>query len=107
MSISVAHNGHACATVVPGDVLEIDGNADARIIQLMPETPVSRFRLNDLARRRLAAMVKQTGYSEAQLVEIAITDLRAKLLHGEGVRMTIPEEPDDDPKSHKKAARVA
>ena len=73
----------------------------------MPETPVSRFRLNELARRRLKAMAAQTGKSESELVELAITDLRARLLRGEGVVMTIPDDPDDGPKSHKRPRRVA
>jgi hypothetical protein len=85
----------------------VDGRFQARIIELMPETPVSRFRLNELARRRLAAMVKQTGKSDAELVELAITDLRARLLRGEGVVMTIPDEPIDPPRGHKRDRRVA
>lgn len=87
--------------------MEVDGGADARIIQLMPETPVSRFRLNALAVRRLKAMMAQTGKTDVELVEIAITDLRARLLRGEGVVMTIPEEPDDSPKGHKRRSSVA
>jgi hypothetical protein len=78
-----------------------------RIIELMAATPVSRFRLNDLARRRLAAMAGQTGKSESELVELAITNLRAQLLRGEGVVMTIPDEPGDGPKGHKRRTRAA
>jgi hypothetical protein len=81
--------------------VELDGSFEARIIQLMPETPVSRFRINELARRRLQAMSKQTG----KLVELAITNLRAALLHGAPVVMTIPDDPDDGPKAHKRGGR--
>ena len=73
----------------------------------MAETPVSRFRLNEVARRRLAAMKAQTGKSESELVELAITNLRARLLRGEGIFMTIPDDPDDGPKSHKRRSRAA
>jgi hypothetical protein len=87
--------------------VEVDGGESARIIQLMPETPVSRFRLNALARQRLKAMASETGKSETELVETAITNLRAALLRGEGVVMTIPEDPVGGPKGHKGARRVA
>jgi len=73
----------------------------------MPETPVFRVRLNDLARRRLKAMAAETHKSEAELVELAITNLRAALLRGEGIKMTIPDDPDGAPKSHKRPRRVA
>ncbi len=77
----------------------------------MPETPVKRARLNELARKRLTAMAVQTGFSETKLIEMAITELRAKLLKGEGVRMTIPDEPDDPPvaarRGHKRRPRAA
>lgn len=73
----------------------------------MPETPVYRVRLNELARRRLKAMSAQTGKPESEILELAITDLRARLLHGEGVFLTIPDDPDDGPKSHKRPRRVA
>ena len=87
--------------------MELDGGFEARIIELMPETPASSFRLNEQARRRLEAMVRQTGKSRTELLELAITDLRARLLRGEGIVMTIPDEPDDPPKSHKRPRRVA
>lgn len=73
----------------------------------MPETPVSRFRLNAITRRRLDAMAVQTGKSEKELVELAITNLRAALLRGAPIVMTIPDEPDDPPKAHKRPRRVA
>lgn len=73
----------------------------------MPETPASSFRLNEEARRHLDAMVRQTGKSKTELVELGITNLRARLLRGEGVIMTIPDDPDDPPKAHKRPRRVA
>jgi len=45
--------------------------------------------------------------TETELVETAITHLRATLLAGQGVVMTIPDEPSDPPKGHKKARRAA
>ena len=91
--------------------MEVDGSRTLRIIRLMPETPVKRARLNALARKRLTAMAVQTGFSETKLLEMAITELRVKLLKGEGVRVTIPDEPDDPPTTarsgHKKARRAA
>ena len=102
---------HKPATVVlhsgGWSCVEVDGSRTLRIIRLMPETPVSRFRLNELTRRRLKAMAAQTGKKETELVELAITDLRARLLRGEGVVMTIPADPDDGPKSHKRRSRAA
>ena len=73
----------------------------------MPETPVFRARLNDLTRRRLKAMAAQTGKKEPELVELAITNLRAALLRGQPIVMTIPDEPDDSPRGHKRPRRVA
>ena len=73
----------------------------------MPATPVKQMRLNDITRRRLRTMAAVTGRSEKELVELAVTNLRAALLRGAPVVMTIPDEPDDSPKGHKRPKRAA
>jgi hypothetical protein len=87
-----------------GDGVGLRDFATGRIIALVP-TPVSSFRLSTRAKRTLARLAREQGKSNAEVLELAIVHLEGTLRNGQPVYLAPP--PGDDPKSHKKAARVA
>lgn len=57
----------------------------ARIIELMPETPVSRYRLDAGTKARLAALKELTQKTEVEIIEDAVAHLLGALEHEEKI----------------------
>lgn len=72
--------------------MSVDNTAVARIIELMPETPASRFRINALAKERLAKIKEFNGKKDAQILEDAIAHLLSSLERDESVHQVVPSE---------------
>ena len=85
----------------------IDGNLATGIIELMPETPASQFRLKPLAKKRLRALAIAMEKSESAVIDLAIAHLAGTLQRDQPVFMTVPDEDSDPPKAHKPARRAS
>jgi hypothetical protein len=82
----------------------LSDHENGRIITLVATTPSYSMRLRPPVRRILERLSQERGKSPKEIVELAIGHLDGTLRNGQPVYMDIPP---DEPKSHKRARRVA
>ena len=82
----------------------MEEGAVARIIELMPETPVSRHRLSARTREQLEVLHDVLGKTESEILEDAVAHLLGTLERDQPVWLTAPS---DRGKRHKRPPDAA
>jgi hypothetical protein len=82
----------------------VEEGAVARIIELMPETPVSRYRLNARTKERLERLRGLMDKTEAEILEDAVAHLLGTLERDQPIW---PTAPSDRQTRHKRPPRDA
>lgn len=58
----------------------------------MPETPVSRFRINQRAKDRIARIRDLTGKSDAEILQDAVAHMLSSLEQEQPINLIVPSE---------------
>jgi hypothetical protein len=87
-----------------GSGVAFTGIAPGRIIELVPAKTQTSLRLSNAVLDELQRLAEKLDKPRADVIELAVSHLSGTLAHDQPVYIGPPP---DDPKSHKKARRVA